>query len=113
MINQVIVLKVSINCYQCKTDLMKVVAKLMGVDEMSVDAEKGTLTVKGKVDPVLVVNQLRKAKKAVEVISVGPPKPPPEKPKPPCPPLPPLPFCCRECQVIEINTFVSSACSIL
>ncbi|OVA06825.1 Heavy metal-associated domain [Macleaya cordata] len=92
---------------------MKVVSKLMGVDEISADAEKGTLTVKGNVDPVLVVNRLRKAGKVVEVMSVGPPKPPPpppEKPKPPGPPLPPLPFCCRECQVIEINTFVSSGC---
>ncbi|KAI3445502.1 hypothetical protein Pfo_002167 [Paulownia fortunei] len=44
-------LKVTINCEKCKTEVLKAVSKLIGVDEVTVNAEKGTLTVVGSVDP--------------------------------------------------------------
>lgn len=41
---------------------------------MAVDAEKGTLTVIGEVDPILIVERLRKSKmKSAQIVSVGPP----------------------------------------
>ncbi|XP_077240366.1 heavy metal transport/detoxification superfamily protein [Tasmannia lanceolata] len=95
------VLKVNINCLKCKTDVMKAIAKLEGIDEISMDGEKGTSTIIGDVDPVLVVQQLRKIKKVVQIVSVGPPKPKPD-PKP----LPkPLPRCCGSCELVAIGFF--------
>ncbi|THG11052.1 hypothetical protein TEA_023383 [Camellia sinensis var. sinensis] len=87
-----------------------------GIDQVSVDAEKGTLTVIGNVDPVCVTTQVRrKTGKVVELISVGPPKPPDPKPQPCKPPIC-LPPCCKECELVGI-TFVpyygGSSCSIL
>ncbi|TXG48958.1 hypothetical protein EZV62_024833 [Acer yangbiense] len=72
-----------------------------GIDQVSVDGEKGTLTVVGDVDPVLVIEKLRKIRKVAEIVTVGPPKPPePEKPKPVCTPLPP---CCNDCKYIAVG----------
>ncbi|GMP63567.1 hypothetical protein CsSME_00025200 [Camellia sinensis var. sinensis] len=100
-------LKVGIYCHKCKTEVLKAVTKLTGIDQVSVDAEKGTLTVIGNVDPVCVTTQVRrKTGKVVELISVGPPKPPDPKPQPSKPPIC-LPPCCKECQV------GGSSCSIL
>ncbi|KAM4118700.1 hypothetical protein ACJW30_03G001300 [Castanea mollissima] len=71
-----IVIKVNINCQICKTEVLKAVTKLTGIDKVSVDGEKGMLTIVGEVDPVLVVRNLKKIGKVPEIISVGPPKPP-------------------------------------
>nr|CAD1840102.1 unnamed protein product [Ananas comosus var. bracteatus] len=83
-----IVLKVDIVCGKCRTRILATVAKLCGrVKSMELDEEKCTLTVVGDVDPVLIVNALRKSKKCAVIESVGPDKEPekaPEKPKPTC-----------------------------
>ncbi|KAK4476778.1 hypothetical protein RD792_015938 [Penstemon davidsonii] len=107
-----IVIKVAINCQKCKTQVLKAVAKLTGVDEVTVDAEKGTLTVVGSVDPVCVITNVRKTGKYAEITSVGPPK----KPDPPKPePCKPLPRCCKECQLVAVShvTYENGGCSIL
>ncbi|CAI9101410.1 OLC1v1038725C1 [Oldenlandia corymbosa var. corymbosa] len=103
-------LKVSFNCSKCKTIVLKAVAKLEGVNEITIDAEKGMLTVVGEVDPVTVTRKVRKTGKHVEMISVGPPKKPEEK-KPELP----LPHCCPQCQVIITETydFGGRICTIL
>ncbi|THG21580.1 hypothetical protein TEA_025262 [Camellia sinensis var. sinensis] len=44
------------------------------LDEISVDSEKGILTVIGNVDPVLVATQVRKSRKVADLIGVGPSK---------------------------------------
>ncbi|KAL0335359.1 UNVERIFIED_CONTAM: Heavy metal-associated isoprenylated plant protein 2 [Sesamum radiatum] len=67
-------LKVGIYCEKCKTRVLKAVAKLKGVDEITVNAEKGILTVVGTVDPVCVTTQVRKAGNYAEITSVGPPR---------------------------------------
>lgn len=51
-----------------------------GIDHISVDGEKGIVTVIGDVDPVLVTNQVRRTRKIVQIISVSPHKPPEKKP---------------------------------
>ncbi|KAL0364908.1 UNVERIFIED_CONTAM: Heavy metal-associated isoprenylated plant protein 2 [Sesamum angustifolium] len=113
-------LKVGIYCEKCKTRVLKAVAKLKGVDEITVNAEKGILTVVGTVDPVCVTTQVRKAGNYAEITSVGPPKKPeppktklpePEKPKP----VQPLPPCCDQCQLVAVSfvTHDGSVCSIL
>jgi hypothetical protein len=63
---------------------------------MTVDGDKGTLTVVGDVDVICLASVLRKAKFQAVVVSVGPaeekkPEPPkkPEEPKKPDPPKPP------------------------
>ncbi|KAK3228989.1 hypothetical protein Dsin_000870 [Dipteronia sinensis] len=109
------VIKVNIYCQICKSDVLKAVTKLTGIDQVSVDGEKGTLTVVGDVDPVLVIEKLRKIGRVAEIVTVGPPKPPePEKPKPP--PCPPLPPCCNDCQYIAVGydfPYDNRICSIL
>ncbi|KAK4595194.1 hypothetical protein RGQ29_013575, partial [Quercus rubra] len=94
---QKIVIKVNINCQICKTEVLKAVTKLTEVYIVSVDGEKGMLTIVGDVDPVLVVRDLKKIGKVPEIISVGPPKPPEyceEFKFRECRPCPPS---CKEC----------------
>ncbi|OWM72360.1 hypothetical protein CDL15_Pgr018245 [Punica granatum] len=95
-------------------EILKTVSKLEGIDEISVDAEKGTLTVVGEVDPVLIVKQLRKIKKGASIDSVGPKKPPEKKPEPlkVCD----LPPCCKSCQLVAVPVYDDygyGRCSIL
>ncbi|KAJ4733933.1 Heavy metal transport/detoxification superfamily protein [Rhynchospora pubera] len=59
--------------------IMKTVAKVPGIKSISMDSEKGVLTIIGTADVVEVVKQLKKAKKPAEIISVGPEKPPEKK----------------------------------
>lgn len=66
------------------------------------DGDTGKLVVVGTVDPVTVVNQLRRAKKFAEVISIGPNSPAAPPPRPPTPPAP-LPPCCRQCQLVSVS----------
>ncbi|GMN39800.1 hypothetical protein TIFTF001_009039 [Ficus carica] len=94
-------LKVNINCERCKKAVLKAVTKLCGIDQVSVNAEKGVLTVIGDVDPVMIVEQVRKVKKCAEIISVGPPKPPEKKKSPKhCAVLPPS---CKQCQLVAVS----------
>lgn len=92
-------MKVNMHCQTCKTDVLKAVTNVLGIDEVSVDLEKQILVVIGDVDPVCVVARVRKIGKIAEIISVGPSKKPDvEKPKPkvpePCP-IPCLDSCCQ------------------
>ncbi|CAK9141466.1 unnamed protein product [Ilex paraguariensis] len=106
------VLRVSFNCQKCRTAVLKTVAKLQGIDSIAVDAEKWTLTVVGDVDPVRLVEQIRKIGKGAEIMSVGPPKPKPAEPKEV---HNPLPTCCKECQLVAVNylPYEGGYCSIL
>lgn len=69
---------------------------------MELDEEKCTLTVVGDIDPVLIVNALRKSKKCAVIESVGPDKEPekaPEKAKPECKP-------CGTCRQVAFGDIV-------
>lgn len=69
---------------------------------MSVDGNKGELTVIGNVDPVLLTKQLRKKKKGAVIISVGPPKK--ETPKKEAQKLcESLPSYCKQCQLVAVG----------
>ncbi|KAL2513832.1 Heavy metal transport/detoxification superfamily protein [Forsythia ovata] len=114
MATKKIELKVTINCEKCKTEVLKPVAKLTGIDEVTLNAEKGTLTVVGSVDPVSIITAIRKTGKFVEITSVGPPKKPDPKPDP-AKPCTPLPACCKQCQLVGVSYVIydSAPCSIL
>nr|XP_043623005.1 heavy metal-associated isoprenylated plant protein 2-like [Erigeron canadensis] len=71
---QEIKLKVGMHCQKCRTEVMKAVTKLPGVDEVSVDLEKEMLVVIGDVDPVGVATCLRKKKRVADIVNVGPRK---------------------------------------
>ncbi|XP_027162056.1 heavy metal-associated isoprenylated plant protein 43 [Coffea eugenioides] len=114
--------KVNINCHKCKSDVLKAVTKLQGVDQVTADAAKGIVTVVGEVDPVCVITRVRKTGKFAEIISVGPPKKPdppktvPAKPdKPDNDPPKPLPPSCPQCQYVVVSYVPddSRICSIL
>nr|GEU86401.1 heavy metal-associated isoprenylated plant protein 2-like [Tanacetum cinerariifolium] len=87
---------VNMHCEKCKTEVLKVVTKLSGINEVSVNLEKQMLVVIGDVDPVCVVKAVRKIGKIANITSVGPPKKPDDKSKTDtcaifCPPPPPPP----------------------
>ncbi|KAL3725730.1 hypothetical protein ACJRO7_030715 [Eucalyptus globulus] len=102
-----IVLKFIIKCAKDKKHLMKAVANIEGITFIEVSMDKGTLTIKGNVDPVCVVVALRKkCGICVEIETVGPdppPKPKEEPKKPKCPKpcqskcTPPCPKCPETC----------------
>ncbi|XP_030460168.1 heavy metal-associated isoprenylated plant protein 2-like [Syzygium oleosum] len=96
-----IVIKVIIKCGKDKKYIFKAVAKLEGITSITIDADKGTLTIIGTVDPVCVVLALRKkCGIGVEIVTVGPEKPPePKKDPPKCPVCPTkcLPTCPTKC----------------
>ncbi|KAL9681870.1 hypothetical protein QQ045_013659 [Rhodiola kirilowii] len=105
-----IVVKVSIHCEKCKQAVFKAVTKLTGIDQVSLDEEKGLLTIIGTVDPVVVVERVReKTRKRAYLESVGPvdateaiktPAPGPEKEKHPEPICPPAKYnyCYNNCE---------------
>ncbi|KAJ4965494.1 hypothetical protein NE237_017343 [Protea cynaroides] len=75
------VLKVNIACQRCRKKLLKAVSGLEDVDEIQVDAEKGTLTVTGNADPYEVAVRARTAIRYAEVVTIGPPPNPNSKTK--------------------------------
>jgi hypothetical protein len=86
-----------------------------GIDEIAVDIAKGTLTVIGVVDPVLVAKKLRKSGKMVEVVSVGPPKKEPDEEKVDYITVG-FPSCCKECELVAFGFpphYQAQICSIL
>ncbi|KAL5560441.1 hypothetical protein UlMin_036652 [Ulmus minor] len=105
------VIKVNVNCQKCKQDLLKSVTKLSGIDQISVDGEKQTLTVVGDVDPVFIVKKIRKSRKCAEIVSVGPPKDDDKKKIIECC-LPPY---CNDCQMVAVSyaPYDGGICNIL
>ncbi|KAJ0525054.1 putative heavy metal-associated domain, HMA, heavy metal-associated domain superfamily [Helianthus annuus] len=78
--HQKIEVEVNMHCEKCRTDVLKSVTKLSGIDQVSVDLGKQVLVVVGDdVDPVSVVEHVKKTGKRAKIISVGPSK----KPDPP------------------------------
>ncbi|KAL2920769.1 Heavy metal-associated isoprenylated plant protein 14 [Bienertia sinuspersici] len=63
----------------CKKKVMKMASSIAGVETISVDTKNKILTVTGDMDPISVVQKLRKSYYA-DILTVGPDKEP-EKPK--------------------------------
>uniref|UniRef100_M8CC42 HMA domain-containing protein n=1 Tax=Aegilops tauschii TaxID=37682 RepID=M8CC42_AEGTA len=77
-----IVIRADLIGEKCKSKIMSIVAKLEGIKSMDIDQDKCTLTVVGTVDPVCVVQKLRKSCFAATMISVDDDKP--KEKKSPC-----------------------------
>ncbi|KAK4283036.1 hypothetical protein QN277_000039 [Acacia crassicarpa] len=75
-----VVLWVDFHCEKMKSKSMKAVSKLPGVESVSADMKDKKLTVTGDVDPVSIVDKLKKVCNT-EIISVGPAKEPEKKKK--------------------------------
>ncbi|KAK1277334.1 hypothetical protein QJS04_geneDACA015757 [Acorus gramineus] len=88
-------------------------ATMKSTDSITVDTEKGTTTVVGSIDPVLVVRKLRRRRKVVGIISIEPSKPP-ETPKQPAnKKTQPFPLCCIHCLVYTVSYHEPSSCTIV
>ncbi|KAJ4808031.1 Heavy metal transport/detoxification superfamily protein [Rhynchospora pubera] len=72
---QKIVLEVTLSSNKSSTSILTIVAKLDGVKSMKLDEKKNRLTVVGDVDPVSIVEAIRKKKKHAKIVSVGPADP--------------------------------------
>ncbi|KAL5221153.1 hypothetical protein ABZP36_025866 [Zizania latifolia] len=66
----------------CNSEILATVAQLQGIKSMDIDAEKCTLTVVGTVDPVRIVQRLKKHCFAASIVSVEDDKP--KEKKDPC-----------------------------
>lgn len=68
---QEIILKVNINCSSssCPRKLKKYLTELSGVYTVVIDPEKYLVTVRGKVDPVMVLNAIRETGHSAELFS--------------------------------------------
>ncbi|KAL5981740.1 hypothetical protein ACLOJK_015803 [Asimina triloba] len=102
------VIKVAIYCVKCRAQIFKAVAKLTGIDQIVMDAEKGTLTVVGDVDPMQIVCQVKKTGKFQELVSVGPAKSEdkdkkPDQSKKDDDKKKNLPQSCKDCQLIPVT----------
>uniref|UniRef100_A0A0D9XWV3 HMA domain-containing protein n=1 Tax=Leersia perrieri TaxID=77586 RepID=A0A0D9XWV3_9ORYZ len=64
---QTCVLKVNIHCDGCQKKVKKILHKIEGVYQTSVDAEQGKVTVSGLVDPATIIKKLNKAGKPAEL----------------------------------------------
>ena len=64
---QTCVLKVNIHCDGCQKKVKKILHKIEGVYQTSIDAEQGKVTVSGLVDPATIIKKLNKAGKPAEL----------------------------------------------
>ncbi|XP_076904455.1 heavy metal-associated isoprenylated plant protein 2-like [Bidens hawaiensis] len=71
---QQIEIYVNVHCEKCRTEVLKSVTNLSGIDKISLDLEKQTLVVVGDVDPVSVVKRVMKIGKIAKMVYVGSPK---------------------------------------
>ncbi|KAF3323031.1 Heavy-metal-associated domain-containing protein [Carex littledalei] len=69
-----IVVEVSLSSNKSNSSIMTAVAKLNGIKSLKLD-DKGRLTILGNVDPVIIIEALRKKNKNAKIVSVGPPEP--------------------------------------
>nr|CAB3472647.1 unnamed protein product [Digitaria exilis] len=76
-----IVIKADLVDIKFKSKILAIVSKLQGIKSLDIDAEKCTLTVVGTVDPVRIVQKLKKKCFAASIVSVEDDKP---KKKEPC-----------------------------
>ncbi|GLJ38966.1 hypothetical protein SUGI_0794370 [Cryptomeria japonica] len=65
-----IVLKSEINCEKCKQKVMKTIARVPGVNSVSIDLKEQKITVIGDADPVVLTTKL-KMSRYTELMSVG------------------------------------------
>ncbi|PWZ30908.1 hypothetical protein Zm00014a_034544 [Zea mays] len=72
---QKIVIKADLIGEKCKSEILAIVSKNQGIKSMTIDAEKCTLTVVGTVDPVRVVQRLKKKCFEATIVSVEDDKP--------------------------------------
>ncbi|WOL06623.1 hypothetical protein Cni_G15357 [Canna indica] len=74
------VVKVEVHCEKDKKKALKAVSGFQGIDSLTIEIKDRKLTVVGTVDPVKLVEKLRRCWHA-EILSVGPAKEPEKKKK--------------------------------
>ncbi|KAL4561556.1 hypothetical protein LXL04_033723 [Taraxacum kok-saghyz] len=97
--------KVNMHSQKCKTEVLKAVTKVAGIDQVSVELGKQMLVVIGDVDPISIVTRVRKIGKRADITYVGPVKKP-DNTKPcinPCQIMYPPPACNDLCPMVVVG----------
>ncbi|KAL6007154.1 Inositol-pentakisphosphate 2-kinase [Asimina triloba] len=68
------VVSVDMLCLKCQKKVMKLVAGVEGINSIVLDSAKGTATIIGDADPVVIIKKVRKFRKSAALVSIGPPK---------------------------------------
>ncbi|GLJ20135.1 hypothetical protein SUGI_0365520 [Cryptomeria japonica] len=110
-----VVISVHMVCEKCKRKAMKTVSSVEGVDSVTVDSSKNTVTVIGEVDAVEIMTKLRKFRKSAQIVSVGP-NTKEEKENDNKDKCVSLPTCCRSCEIWYVDDkryYQNDSCSIM
>lgn len=70
MVNKTVIRLEMKDCDKCKKIALQSVAKIVGIDSLSINMEDCTLTVIGEADPVFVAKTLRRKFRGVEIVSL-------------------------------------------
>ncbi|KAK8646491.1 hypothetical protein V6N13_120275 [Hibiscus sabdariffa] len=65
------VLSVELFCPKCRQNVMKVIADVVGITSIALDASKNTVTVTGEADPFKIIKKVRKFRKHASIVSIG------------------------------------------
>lgn len=91
------VISVDMLCSKCKKKVMKLIARIEGVNSIVLDSSKGLATIIGDADPFEIIKKMRKFRKSAEFVSIGPQKE--EKKDEKKDAAPSLPSTCQKCSV--------------
>lgn len=91
------VVSVELLCSKCKKKVMKLIARIEGVNSIVLDSSKSQATVIGDADPAMILKKVRKFRKSAAFVSIGPPKE--EKKDEKKDPVAYVPKTCQKCEV--------------
>ncbi|KAH7658785.1 Copper chaperone domain-containing protein [Dioscorea alata] len=66
------VVAVDMLCAKCKKKVLKLIARIEGINSVTLDSSKGLVTVVGDADPTCIIRNIRKFRKSAMFVTIGP-----------------------------------------